>query len=290
MDPLQLAPDEMPETHCGSFRRLSGDCCDQSGDCDFRRYKTGRKSTWEPVLALLSAPRIRQGVASTVIGLTMAISPERKKMTTQPPTSDAPPPPDERQFSELVESTPKQPSTALKASLAVLVVSIVVILAAGFIAWRHFNRSSTPIAQPAPSSRPAAQPPPTAQPAQPLPASQLPSAPTQAYVKTPWGTRCQVGESQIVCDTCEPGLVLDTPAGAVCPGPSLNELMVDASGASLTPPTGVILTESSTTQQLSDGQTYHLKGWTIAVSRWVRFTNDATGHGMAVAAQNMEFF
>jgi hypothetical protein len=219
----------------------------------------------------------------------MDIFPERKKMTTQPPTPDAPPPPDERQ-SALVESTPKGASNALKASLAVLFVSIVVILAAGFIAWRHFNRSSTPIAQPAPSSRPAAQPAPTAQPAQPLPASQLPSAPTQAYVKTPWGTRCQVEESQIVCDTCEPGLVLDTPAGAACPGPSLNELMVDASGASLSPPTGVILTESSTTQQLSGGQTYHLKGWTIAVSGWVRFTNDATGHGMAVAAQNREFF
>ena len=38
------------------------------------------------------------------------------------------------------------------------------------------------------------------------------------------------------------------------------------------------------------GPDIHLRGWTISVSRWVRFTNDATGHGMAVAAQNRDFF
>jgi FlaG/FlaF family flagellin (archaellin) len=217
----------------------------------------------------------------------MDIFPKEKKMTNEPPARDAPPPPDEGQFSELVESTPNGASYALKAILAVLFVSIVVILAAGFIAWRYLDRSPTPTPQPAPSSRSAAQPAPTAQPA---PASQLPSTPTEAYVRTPWGTRCQIGRDEIVCDTCEPGLLLDTPAGTACPGPSLNQLRADASGASLTPPSGVILPESPNTQQLSDGQTYHLEGWTIAVSGWVRFTNDATGHGVAVAAQNLDSF
>jgi hypothetical protein len=66
-------------------------------------------------------------------------------------------------------------------------------------------------------------------------------------------------------------------------------LVVDASGASPLPATGVILPASPSIQQLSEGETYHINGWTIAVSRWVRFTNDTTGHGMAVAAQNQDF-
>jgi hypothetical protein len=220
----------------------------------------------------------------------MDIFPKEKKMTNEPPARDAPLTPDEGQFSELVESTPKGASYALKAILAVLFVSIVVILAAGFVAWRYSDRSPTPTAQPAPSSRSAAQPAQPAPTAQPAPASQLPSTATEAYIRTPWGTRCQIGRDEIVCDTCEPGLLLDTQAGTECPGPRLNQLRADASGASMTPPSGVILPESPNAQQLSDGQTYHLEGWTIAVGGWVRFTNDATGHGMAIAAQNRDFF
>jgi hypothetical protein len=174
MDPLNLTPDEMTETTAAVSGGFLVIVATKVATATSGVTRSAEKSTWEPVLALLSAPRIPQGVASTVIGLTMDIFPERKKMTTQPPTPDAPPPPDERQFSELVESAPKQASNALIASLAVVFVSIVVILVAGFVAWRHFNRSPAPIAQPAPSSRAAAQPAPTAQP---LPASQLPSAP-----------------------------------------------------------------------------------------------------------------
>jgi hypothetical protein len=115
-------------------------------------------------------------------------------------------------------------------------------------------------------------------------------ASTQAYVKTPWGTRCQVTANEITCDSCEPGLLLDTPAGKDCPGPGPNEVAVDTSGTSQQPAAGVILPASPSIQQLAVGQTYHISGWTITVSGWVRFTNDATGHGMAVAAQNVDFF
>lgn len=109
-------------------------------------------------------------------------------------------------------------------------------------------------------------------------------------MRTPWGTRCQATADEIVCDTCELGLLLDTPAGADDPGPSLNGIVVEASGVSKSPVAGVILPTSPNIQQLSDGQTYHVNGWTIALSSWVRFTNDTTGHGMAVAAQNQHFF
>lgn len=37
------------------------------------------------------------------------------------------------------------------------------------------------------------------------------AGPPPQYVKTPWGTRCQVGTQAVTCDTCEPGLLLDTP-------------------------------------------------------------------------------
>ena len=97
--------------------------------------------------------------------------------------------------------------------------------------------------------------------AQPAPPPQPTSAPSEQYVKTPWGTRCQVSTDQITCDTCEPGLLLDTPAGAECPGPSLNEIVVDASGAKQTPATGVILPASPSIQQLAEGQTYDINGW-----------------------------
>jgi hypothetical protein len=44
-------------------------------------------------------------------------------------------------------------------------------------------------------------------------------------------------------------------------------------------------------QQLADGQTYHLNGWTVVASGgWTRFINDTTGHGMSVAAQNFDHF
>jgi hypothetical protein len=50
------------------------------------------------------------------------------------------------------------------------------------------------------------------------------------------------------------------------------------------------LVASPSIQQLTEGQTYHVNGWTITVSGWVRFTNDATGRGIAGAAQNHDFF
>lgn len=44
-------------------------------------------------------------------------------------------------------------------------------------------------------------------------------------------------------------------------------------------------------QQLTVGGTEHANGWTIVSNGgWTRFINDATGHGMAVAAANRYSF
>jgi hypothetical protein len=78
-------------------------------------------------------------------------------------------------------------------------------------------------------------------------------------------------------------------SGAACGGrmsqSGPEEIVVDGSGALKSPAARVILAASPSIQQLSGGQTSHVNGWTLAVSNWVRFTNDATGHGMTVASE-----
>lgn len=209
-------------------------------------------------------------------------APPQSKPPTPPPPPVQSTRPAEQPYPRSVEPRPRWEGYALRVGLALLSIAVFAIIANAAI--KSFNHESRP---PATQTLTAPSAEPTAQPASP---PQSASPPTEQYVKTPWGTRCQVAANEIICDTCEPGLLLDTPAGADCPGPSLNEIAVDSSGASQSPTAGVILPASPSIQLLSDGQTYHINGWTIAVSAWVRFTNDATGHGMAVAAQNRDFF
>ena len=208
---------------------------------------------------------------------------------------DESPEPVERPPVQPGEQAPQREGQANTFVLAILVVALVVILASGAVLgyklWRRSHESQIATAQIVSPSHPTLSPAlsskiatPPAAPAPPI------SEPSVHYVKTPWGTRCQISADQIVCDTCEPGLVLDTPAGAECPGPSLNEIAADSSGVKQTPNAGVILPVSPDVQQLSEGQAYDISGWTISVGGWVRFTNNSTGHGMAVAAQNLDFF
>lgn len=111
---------------------------------------------------------------------------------------------------------------------------------------------------------------------------------------TPWGTRCQVTAATASCDTCEPGLVLSTPAAAqLCgTGPQSDQLVTNAAGVQQNSAPGV-LPPSAEIRQIRAGQTYHANGWTITTpisADGVHFTNDATGHGMAVAPQNYYFY
>jgi hypothetical protein len=218
--------------------------------------------------------------------------------SSRPPAPPPPPPPPraaDRVAPEQFEPISRRRRSPHWVGIALLIIVIAAILTNvaknSYFRWRSSHSSQTATAQTTPPSAPTAQPAPPAQPtAQPAPPPPPASAPTEQYVTTPWGTRCQVSTDEIICDTCEPGLVLDTPAGADCPGPSLNEIAVDSSGTSQSPAAGAILPASPSIQQLAEGETYHVNGWTITVSGWVRFTNDATGHGIAVAAQNHDFF
>lgn len=114
------------------------------------------------------------------------------------------------------------------------------------------------------------------------------------YFTTPWGTRCEVTAATAACDTCEPGLLLDTPAAAdnCGKGPGSDRLITDAAGVQQSGPAG-ILPPTPASQKIAAGQSYHANGWTVSTpisGSGVHFTNDATGHGMAVAPQNFYFY
>ena len=135
----------------------------------------------------------------------------------------------------------------------------------------------------APSSTPTA----TTAPTQYRPGSQhrlrhLPAA-TPRYFKTQIGRVCEVTPQQVTCQSCVPGDAL--PGRQTCtnatPGIAFN-----AAGIRQENP-GVI-GSSSDIQQLTAGGTEHANGWTIVSDgAWTRFINDATGHGMALAAMNL---
>lgn len=113
------------------------------------------------------------------------------------------------------------------------------------------------------------------------------------YFTTPWGTRCQITATNVACDTCEPGLLLDTAAGAAdCgKGSQSDVLIVNTAGVQQNSSTPGILGPTPNAQQITAGQTFHANGWTITMgSLGVQFTNDATNHGMAVAPQNYKFY
>lgn len=233
-------------------------------------------------------------------------------MTTQPPAPDWYPDPsgkpgrmywDGQQWHKDIPETlpPAEPSraqaiataaqpqrgaaliTALWVAIAALVGTVAV---AGYLLVKQSHRSQTPTAQPAPASpvptvrRPptSAQNPPLAPPSRAVPAS--------TYFKTLSGTSCLVTAEQVTCQTCIPGDVITTVYTCTDPAP---EVAVNTAGIVDRNPADI--GSSSAMQQLSNGQTYHANGWTIVASGgWSRFINDATGHGMAVAAQNFDSY
>lgn len=173
--------------------------------------------------------------------------------------------------------------TVLWVAIAALVGTVAV---AGYVLVKQSHRSQTPTAQPAPASLvPTAQSPSTS--AQNPPLAPPPRAvPTSAYFKTLSGTGCLVTADQVTCQTCIPGEVITNAYTCTDPAP---EVAVNTAGIVDRNPADI--GSSSAMQQLSNGQTYHANGWTIVASGgWSRFINDATGHGMAVAAQNFDSY
>ena len=114
------------------------------------------------------------------------------------------------------------------------------------------------------------------------------------YFKTPWGTRCQVTAATVVCDTCEPGVGNTYPGMVTCgQGPENDQYITNTAGVEQDSSTPGILGPSPGLQQIVAGQTYRANGWTITTpisGNGVHFTNDTTGHGMAVAPMNRYWF
>ncbi len=120
--------------------------------------------------------------------------------------------------------------------------------------------------------------------AQPVPST---VTPTSQYFKTQWRTICEVTARQVTCQACVPGTPL---AGRqTCTDPAPGHAMNTAGTTFETD--ALTIDSSSGIQQLSNGETYHAFGWTIAgVDGWARFSNDSTGHGGDFAPQNYRQF
>lgn len=188
---------------------------------------------------------------------------------TSPPADQAPHPP-------IPATPPPQRQTALIAALFVAVAVLFAIV--GITSYLLLNQSH-------PAQPPTAQPtPPPGQTAHPAPPSS--ATPTSQNFTTPSGKICRVTARQVTCQTCVPGAVITNAYTCPDPAPAVavnTEGIVDRSPPDMASP--------SDTQRLAIGQTYHVDGWTVVVSGgWARFINDATGHGMAMAAQNFDSF
>jgi serine/threonine protein kinase len=158
----------------------------------------------------------------------------------------------------------------------IAIVTIVVVILAGIsltfkLLQQNPRNSETPaIATP---SAPTAQPAP----------SSTPPSPTSQYLKTQWGTACEVTAQQVTCQVCIPGSAL--PARQTCSDPAAGRAI--STGGTIFETAAVTIDSSSEILQISNGETYHVFGWTIEGSAgWARFINDATGHGAALAAMN----
>lgn len=178
-------------------------------------------------------------------------------------------------------STPqrRRRAASITALGAAFVALLGVIGVTSYVLLTRSHPARTPGAQPAPA--------PAVTPAQgaPPPGQTASPAPTSSYFATPSGKICQVTVQQVTCQTCVPGAVITNAYTCTDPAPTIavdTQGIVDKHPPDMASPTGA--------QQLSGG-TSRSNGWTIVTSGgWVRFINDTTGHGMAVAAQNYDYF
>jgi hypothetical protein len=224
-------------------------------------------------------------------------------MTTQPPAADWYPDPtgkpgmmywDGQQWltdpaadaSPAADQPPLQPTSTTPrlqrhtALIAALVVTFVVLAGivgiTGYLLQQHKHASQIPTAQPALPSAPAAQSAPSSAPPPPMP----------LYFKTQIGRICEVTVQQVTCQSCIPGERITNAYTCTDPAPGI---AVNTAGTIDDNPAAI--SSYSDVRQLTVGGTEHANGWRIVSDgAWTRFINDATGHGMAVAAQNRYSF
>ncbi len=182
-------------------------------------------------------------------------------------------------------ATTPQPQSRVGLIAAIAIGAVVSIAIVAFITVRMSKPRTAPVAVPSPtalSTPPTyASPPPEAT-SSPLPTSS--SEDMSEYITSIAGRQCYVTPSQVSCQSCKPG---EVNYHVTCPNPAPGTAVSLDGQVS----TNVSVGSSTNPQQLSDGQTLHELGWTIVSSGgWVRFTNDSTGHGLAVAGQNQDTF
>jgi serine/threonine protein kinase len=194
-----------------------------------------------------------------------------RPLVRQPQLADRPP-------AQPASTTPRPQSRAgLIAGIAV--GAVLLIAAVAFITLQMSKPRTTPVSASTPTayaSPPAgATSPPTTTPAV-----------NFTYVSILDGRQCRITAEQVNCQPCKPlerinavawcdeqpkGYAVDT-AGSLDENPAA---FGSAPGA----------------QVISAGQTYHELGWTITTDGgWIRFTNDATGHGLAAGGMNRYTF
>ncbi|WP_255604940.1 hypothetical protein [Mycolicibacterium xanthum] len=133
------------------------------------------------------------------------------------------------------------------------------------------------------SSAPTAAPPSTLepQPTPPSPGTVLPAQNGYVFIETKSGkTRCQLDEQEVGCESSFVNApeIDGTPANGV-------RLSADGDISWVLGNLGAIPTVTL------DYQTYSAVGWTIdADQNGTRFTNDRTGHGMAISVEGVEGF
>jgi hypothetical protein len=172
--------------------------------------------------------------------------------------------------------------TALGAAFAAL-LGIIGVTSYVLLTRSHPSQTSGAQPPPAPAVTPAEGAPPAGQTPSPVPTSS--AIPATQYFATPSGKICQVTAQQVTCQTCVPGSVITNAYTCTDPAPAVavdTQGIVDKHPPDMASPNGA--------QPLSGG-TFRTSGWTIVTSGgWTRFINDTTGHGMAMAAQNFDYF
>jgi hypothetical protein len=169
----------------------------------------------------------------------------------------------------------RRQTAVITALLVAVVVLFGIVGITSYLLLKQSRPSQTSTAQPTPPSAQTSQ-----------PASSSSAASMFQYFETSWGTSCQVTAERVTCQTCVPGHVITN--AYTCDDP-VPEVAVNTGGIVDRNPGDI--GSSSDTQQLSNGETYYVNGWTIVPrGGWVRFISDTTGHGMAVAGQNFDSF
>jgi hypothetical protein len=172
-----------------------------------------------------------------------------------------------------------QPQRPAALTAALWATAVVVVGLAGFSAYLLLNRSHPAAPATAPISVPTV-------PAAAPPTQAPPPPPSYQYIRTTIGRRCRITAETVNCEVCNPGDHITNAYTCTDPPPGI---AVNSAGVEDTNPPSI--GASPDIQKVSSGQSYHAIGWTIVGDGgWTRFTNDATGHGMAVAAQNRYTF